>query len=403
VVYSRSTHSRLIEPSTSRVYLSAFCDTSLCWERWYSLGDVRQGDPTMTSWRVRTLVRTLLTFNPSAPIQSRAVVASGLLMAVCLTSSFCWQANAQTDWEIMQLAYDFPHEILHSGMAISESDRMDVPSTYTDVYVRSGPGPKAKRMLDGAKLPKWSPDRGKLAFLTYCRPLGGSMCVEIAKADGSHRVRLTTDHEKDWVSAFNFSWSPSGGEIAYIQGDQKQKWMTLGIVRPDGSGRKEIQNLQCPSLIATVDWSPDGQKIALTGCSSKGPTIVIVDRTGEGSHVVVDGSGPLWSPDGKMLLFRKQGLCVVNADGTEERKVLEGEDALFGLTWLPSGHGIAFASPRLGASETLRIMTSPGENKTVSEIFRINVDGTGLQKVASGVGEGLSFATPIFSPDFLSR
>jgi len=44
-------------------------------------------------------------------------------------------------------------------------------------------------------------------------------------------------------------------------------------------------------------------------------------------------------------------------------------------------------------------MTSPGENKAVSEIFRINVDGTGLQKVASGVGEGLSFATPIFSPD----
>ena len=327
------------------------------------------------------------------------MIAGALLLTAYSGSRSGQQVDGSTDWEIKQLAYDFPHEILHSGMAISESDRMEVPSTYTDVYVRSGPGPKGKRMLDGAKLPKWSPDHGNLAFLTYCRPLGGSMCVEIAKADGSHRVRLTTDHEKDWVSAFNFSWSPSGDEIAYIQGDQKQKWMTLGIVRPDGSGRKEIQNLQCPSLIATLDWSPDGQKIALTGCSSNGPTIMIVDRTGDGAHVVADGDGPQWSPDGKMLLFRKKGLCVVNADGTEERKILDGEVALFGLTWLPSGHGIAFASSRDNVTDIFRILSSPNENKGASEIFRINVDGTGLQKVASGARRSLSFASPIFSSD----
>jgi len=327
------------------------------------------------------------------------MIAGALLLTAYSGSRSGQQVDGSTDWEIKQLAYDFPHEILHSGMTISESDRMDVPSTYTDVYVRSGPGPKAKRMLDGAKLPKWSPERGNLAFLTYCRPLGGSMCVEIAKADGSHRVRLTTDHEKDWVSAFNFSWSPSGDEIAYIQGDQKQKWTTLGIVRRDGSGRKEIQNLQCPSLLATLDWSPDGQKIALTGCSSNGPTIMIVDRTGDGAHVVADGDGPQWSPDGKMLLFRKKGLCVVNADGTEERKILDGEVALFGLTWLPSGHGITFASSRDNVSDISRILSSPNENKGASEIFRINVDGTGLQKVASGARRSLSFASPIFSPD----
>jgi len=327
------------------------------------------------------------------------MIAGALLLTAFSGSRSGQQVDGSTDWEIKQLAYDFPHEVLHSGMAISESDRMDVPSTYTDVYVRSGPGPKARRMLDGAKLPKWSPDRGNLAFLTYCRPLGGPMCVEIAKADGSHRVRLTTDHEKDWVSAFNFSWSPSGDEIAYIQGDQKQKWTTLGIVRRDGSGRKEIQNLQCPSLLATLDWSPDGQKIALTGCSSNGPTIMIVDRTGDSAHVVADGEGPQWSPDGKMLLFRKKGLCVVNADGTEERKILDGEVALFGLTWLPSGHGIAFASSRDNVSDISRILSSPNENKGASEIFRINLDGTGLQKVASGARRSLSFASPIFSPD----
>lgn len=283
------------------------------------------------------------------------------------------------DSELKQLAYDSP--CLQREGSFWESNNFNV-------HARSGPKLKADRVLETAKRPKWSSDGRSLAFLTNCRAGPGTerlQCVETAMADGSHRVRLTTDHVKDWVSAFNFAWSPMGDEIAYTQGDQRQKWTTLGIVRPDGSGRKEIQNLQCPALVGTVNWSPDGQRIAFSGCSASGRGIMVVDRTGEGVRAVADGYGPVWSPDGKMLLFLKKGLCVINADGTEERRVLDGEVARFGLTWLPSGHSIAFASTR--------------DNNAASEVFRINIDGTGLQKVASGAREGLSFASPIFSPD----
>src|SRR5215467_5919532 len=114
-------------------------------------------------------VPTRLRSNPKATARSRAFLAGALLLAGYQTGSFGRQANGSTDWEVKQLAYDSPHEVLHSGMAISENDPMVLPSTYTDLYLRSGPELRAKRMLDGAKLPRWSPDRRNVAFLAYCR------------------------------------------------------------------------------------------------------------------------------------------------------------------------------------------------------------------------------------------
>jgi Tol biopolymer transport system component len=329
--------------------------------------------------------------NTSMSVQLRTVIAIVLFLASWPRASFPQQASAPTDWEIKQLAYDVWYQ----------PENTYSTTTYTDIFVRSGPKLKSKRVLKDAKLPKWSPDGRNLIFLDRCRLGGGDVkeraitglkCVATAEADGSHRI-LLTDRPKDWISATNFAWSPSGDEIAYIEGDTGFKkasmGMTIGIVRADGSGRRSVEHLQCSSaLMATIDWSPDGQKIAFAGCSG----IIVVDRTGENAHVVTAGGGkPLWSPDGKMLLFQKKGLCVVNADGTQERVILDAELAIFGLTWLPNGRSIAFASTRdHGGSSQI---------EGLSEIFRINIDGTGLKKIASGAQKGLSFASPIFSPD----
>ena len=342
-------------------------------------------------------------------IQSRAII--GVLFLTSLTGRSLGQPiNAGTEWEIKQVASD---EASANGIGdhyINEEIVVSPMVAWVDseTHIRTGPKLKFKKDLHHARLPKWSPDGRYIAFLTICHGVR-IQCLETARQDTWHRVRLTDSPKKifkDWTSTtVNFAWSPLRDEIAYLE-ETLHGPSTIFLVKADGSGRKEIQRLPCHYSDeldyhdATLEWSPDGQKLAFHDCSDG---IVVFDRATADNHIVARGVYPLWSPDRKMLLFRKGSfamargplkgreiivgnvLWVVNADGTQERMVLGGDFTGFGVSWLPSGKGIAFGSIR--------------DNRNFAEIFRVNIDGTGLEKVASGAGQGLSFGSPIFSPD----
>ena len=340
---------------------------------------------------MRDLVKVMLS-RAREPLHAITAV---LLLTALLASGHS-QGTLPTSSQVTQIAYETADDVQNG----------DLLETYTDdAYVRSEPKWKSKHFLHLARLPKWSPDGRKVAFLTVCQ--GGSFyvytdwieCVQVADQDGSHRILLThypTKISGQLMNAVNFAWSSTGNEIAYVEEDftrtSPHHWTTISTVGTDGSGPKEIQRLPCLVIDPTLDWSPDGKKLAFTGCSgvvgntaTDSPTISVVDVVSGEIRVVAEGIGPLWSPDGKMLLFRRAGLRIVNSDGTREREVLQGEAASYGLTWLHGGGDIGFASTR--------------DNTHSSEIFRVNVDGTGLQKVASGARVGLSFSSPVFSPD----
>jgi TolB protein len=146
--------------------------------------------------------------------------------------------------------------------------------------------------------------------------------------------------------------------------------------------------------VPTLSWSPNGEKIAFTSLVGGKPTIAVIGKDGAGLKPVVSGYTTQWSPNGNQILFRHDSetttpvtsVWIANADGTQPRKLLDNEAAEFGLTWSPNGSSIVFASQR--------------ENKDQSEIFRINVDGTSLERVATQ--PQISLSSPRFSPDGLS-
>lgn len=259
--------------------------------------------------------------------------------------------------------------------------------------------------------------------------------IEVMNADGSGRKQITNVPSGVW----DFAWSPVEDKIAYCELGPDDR-NAIVLINADGSGRTELTKMgevRCavgmPVLkhpagdvqgvdfakvtagkafigiisghvgavtssatgemvgVPTLSWSPDGQTLAFTSVINGRAVVGIVSKNGGGPKPIVNGYAPRWSPDGKQLLFLHDsetlpvvtGICLVNADGTDPRKVLAPESAEFGLTWSPDGKSIVFASAR--------------EAKTQSEIFRVSTGGTCLQKIASS--EKFSLASPVFSSD----
>lgn len=234
----------------------------------------------------------------------------------------------------------------------------------------------------------WSPVEERIA---YCEagPDDHDAIVVLA-ADGSGRTELTKMGEVRCAVGMPVLKHP----IEALEGvDFTRVWGGKAIVRVVSGHESSALSSAIGEIVGvpTINWSPDGKTIAFTGVLDGKPVVGLVATNGGNAKPIVKGYAARWSPDGKKLLFLHDSetspavtsICIVNADGTHPRKVLDNEAAEFGLTWSPDGKSIAFASTR--------------DNKHQSEIFRIHTDGTGLQKIASQ--EQLSLISPVFSPD----
>jgi TolB protein len=126
------------------------------------------------------------------------------------------------------------------------------------------------------------------------------------------------------------------------------KGSILYVANLDGSSAKKVANGASPDL------SPDGAKLAFhTGdTTAKESYIAIADVATATAAVVpnVPGKmarGPVWSPDGKQLLFQIYAdddwhIAVIGADGSGFRYVKRAEPdhrSYYSIAWAPDGRG----------------------------------------------------------------
>jgi dipeptidyl aminopeptidase/acylaminoacyl peptidase len=198
----------------------------------------------------------------------------------------------------------------------------------------------------GAASPTPSSAGGKLVLV------GDQAGLYVMNTDGSGLRQLT---HSGWDVQPH--WSPDGRWIAFLHDDLDETRVV--IMRGDGSGRRVLGSAGVGGIEAPDPWSPDGKRIAWSGC---GGLCVFDLRSSRRTEISLgsgdeddDASSFSWSPDGRKLvavdLYESRRLVIVDAaGGILEMLPAAGDDP----AWSPDGREIAFNTDETNKLELVR-------------------------------------------------
>ncbi len=173
------------------------------------------------------------------------------------------------------------------------------------------PNGSGKRRLSPRRLfsfsPAWSPNGHQLAFYGGRSSLARAVYVVGENGRGEHR--LAPVRRADLITTLSPpAWSPDGNLIGFAGGNGRYTKLYLA----SADARKTRTLLARPSAslgeISVIAWSRDGRTIAFDGAIGRHNAppfaVYVVRSSGLGmKRVKRFADHPVWSPDGRELLF----------------------------------------------------------------------------------------------------
>ncbi|HYC31383.1 MAG TPA: protein kinase [Gemmatimonadales bacterium] len=200
-----------------------------------------------------------------------------------------------------------------------------------DRQLTRGPG--------GDYQPNWAPDGRTIAFFSS---RGGQNDIWTVDVERGALRRLTSDAGVH-VNPF---YSPDGRRIAY-HADRDGRFKPW-IMNADGTGQRRLMDVGASGHF--LRWSPDGRKVLFAAEPPGGRQILAVDvETGAVTRMpaVAGGSHMSYSPDGARIMDVRghKTLWVTPLDGDSAYRVFEFPDPAIRIdypVWSPDGRHVLF-------------------------------------------------------------
>ncbi|MDX2030249.1 MAG: hypothetical protein SF339_06250 [Blastocatellia bacterium] len=266
---------------------------------------------------------------------------------------------------------------------------------------------------DGKKLIFQRADKGDGCDQIFSMNIDGSNMKRLSNGEGKTTCSYFTPDNKSIVYASTFKASPTcPPKPDFSKGYVWALYPGFEIFKAnlDGSNPKPLTT--SPRYDAEATIRADGT-ITFTSLRTGDLEIYTMDKNGKNvkqltTELGYDG-GPFWSADGKQIVYRahhpetekekadyiallkedlirpsKLDLWVMNADGSNKRRITNNGKANFAPFFFPNGKRVVFSS---------NLDDPRGRN---FEIYAINIDGTGQERITfNETFDGF----PMFSPD----
>jgi Tol biopolymer transport system component len=209
-----------------------------------------------------------------------------------------------------------------------------------------------------------------------------------------------------WALPASATFPGPDGRISFARFVPKTESFEIFTARPDGSDAQQLTSN--PRRISFVsDWSPDGEMIAFESDRvdidgrEDVVQIYVMNADGSGLTQLTTGPGfhttPGWSPDGSRLAIGAdwgddalQGIWIIPASDPDGVTQVEAQR----VTTIPKG--INFDDEAQFSPDGSSIVFTRFRSARKSAIHRVNIDGTGLQRLTPWK---LNASHPDWSPD----
>lgn len=240
---------------------------------------------------------------------------------------------------------------------------------------RIGMQPEDLGLLVNVDDPRVSPDGSSVAYVVTSIHLGANEYrsrIWIAAVDGSTAPRsFTAGADRDKLPR----WSPDGTRLAFVS--HRDEIGSQIYVLPVSDGGEAICLASGPEEIDDVAWSPDGKTVAFgmrDGDRKRDAKIKPKDQPPRRiSHLYYrsDGVG--------FVVDRQRHIYTVAADGsTKPERLTDGPWGDTGLSWSPDSKWIAFASARHDTWDIDR----------AADLWRVRADGSAPAEQLTETGFG---------------